>query len=228
MKRNLLVMNFKGNCDLQREGSLYKRFNEKTGSFRSLVCLVAEGRVKVVKKKIAYICNSCGSQAIKWSGQCPSCKEWNTLEEAVVEAKKKTTTMSINNFKNSKPLQRLSEVQSSKSDRIITKIGEFNRVMGGGIVRDSLTILTAKPGAGKSTLLLQVANDVASQGLNVLYASGEESESQIKNRANRILNDMNTNIWVISDSEYGLCTKCCRRNRSRFNYCRQYSNIYIR
>lgn len=153
-----------------------------------------------MKKKIAYICNSCGSQAIKWSGQCPSCKEWNTLEEAVVEAKKKTTTMAINNFKNSKPLQRLSEVQSSKSDRIITKIGEFNRVMGGGIVRDSLTILTAKPGAGKSTLLLQVANDVASQGLNVLYASGEESESQIKNRANRILNDMNTNIWVISDS----------------------------
>lgn len=154
-----------------------------------------------VKKKLAYICSSCGTQTIKWSGQCPSCKEWNTLEESIVDVKKKNISSKGNNFLlNSKPLQRLSEVKSSKSDRIITKIGEFNRVMGGGMVRDSLTILTARPGAGKSTLLLQVADDVASQGLNVLYASGEESESQIKNRANRILKDMNQNIWVISDS----------------------------
>lgn len=97
-------------------------------------------------------------------------------------------------------MQRLADIQSSKSDRIVTNIGEFNRVMGGGIVRDSITIVTAKPGAGKSTLLLQVAQDVASKGLKVLYASGEESESQIKNRADRILGELDTNIWVVSDT----------------------------
>lgn len=72
--------------------------------------------------------------------------------------------------------------------------------MGGGIVRDSLTIITARPGAGKSTLLLQVADDVSNQGYKVLYASGEESESQIKNRAERILKKINNDIWVVSDS----------------------------
>jgi len=97
-------------------------------------------------------------------------------------------------------VQRLVDVQSSKSDRIVTDIGEFNRVMGGGIVRDSITIVTAKPGAGKSTLLLQVAENVASKGLKVLYASGEESESQIKNRADRILGKLNSNIWAVSDT----------------------------
>lgn len=72
--------------------------------------------------------------------------------------------------------------------------------MGGGIVRDSITILTAKPGAGKSTLLLQVANDLANMDYRVLYASGEESESQIKNRADRIIDKINPNVWVISDN----------------------------
>ena len=79
-------------------------------------------------------------------------------------------------------------------------MGEFNRVMGGGIVRDSVTILSAKPGAGKSTLLLQVTDELANLGFKVLYASGEESESQIKSRADRILKDVNKNVWVISDN----------------------------
>lgn len=94
----------------------------------------------------------------------------------------------------------MAEVTSSNSDRIITNINEFNRVMGGGIVKDSITIITAKPGAGKSTLLLQVADDVSSKGHKVVYASGEESDSQIKNRADRILNKINNNIWIMSDT----------------------------
>jgi DNA repair protein RadA/Sms len=97
-------------------------------------------------------------------------------------------------------VKRLSEVVSSNSDRIITGISEFNRVLGGGIVKDSLTILSARPGAGKSTLLLQVADNVASQGFKVLYASAEESESQLKSRADRILGKIDRGIWIISDT----------------------------
>lgn len=132
-------------------------------------------------------------------GKCPDCNEWNSLEEVVVEAKKG----SLRNSKATttrKPIKRLSEVTSSNSDRIITNINEFNRVMGGGIVKDSITIITAKPGAGKSTLLLQVADDVSSKGYKVIYASGEESDSQIKSRADRILDKINENIWIVSDT----------------------------
>src|SRR5690606_9282797 len=86
------------------------------------------------------------------------------------------------------------------SHRIVTGFGEFNRVTGGGIVKDSISIITAVPGAGKSTLLLQLSADVAKQGYKVLYASGEESDSQIKNRAERILSDIPPNVWVYSDN----------------------------
>jgi DNA repair protein RadA/Sms len=131
-------------------------------------------------------------------GKCPNCDEWNSLEEVVIESKK-----GFNNTRSKekrKTIKKLSEVTSSNSDRIITNINEFNRVMGGGVVKDSVTIITAKPGAGKSTLLLQVADDVSSQGYKVVYASGEESDSQIKNRADRILNKINDDIWIISDT----------------------------
>ncbi len=131
-------------------------------------------------------------------GKCPNCSEWNSLEENVVESKKKSNSNSHSGKK--KTIKKLAEVTSSNSDRIITNINEFNRVMGGGIVKDSVTIITAKPGAGKSTLLLQVADDVSSKGHKVIYASGEESDSQIKSRADRILNKINDNIWIISDT----------------------------
>ena len=149
---------------------------------------------------MVYKCKTCGFEIIKWAGLCTSCNEWNTFEETVVETKKKIGLNANNSKVNKKSLQRLREVQTSKNDRIVTNIGEFNRVMGGGIVKDSITIISARPGAGKSTLLLQVAEDVAQKGLKVLYASGEESESQIKNRAARILGNLSNDIWVISDT----------------------------
>lgn len=98
-----------------------------------------------------------------------------------------------------KDIARLNDIKVGNSDRIVTGINEFNRVMGGGIVRDSVTIITARPGAGKSTLLLQVAEDISSKGFKVLYASGEESESQIKSRADRLFKSINNNVWVYSD-----------------------------
>lgn len=132
-------------------------------------------------------------------GKCPNCNEWNSLQENIIEIKKGSSNNSSLATKR-KPIRKLSEVTSSNSDRIITNINEFNRVMGGGIVKDSISIITAKPGAGKSTLLLQVADDVSSKGFKVIYASGEESDSQIKNRADRILKKINDNIWIVSDT----------------------------
>ena len=150
----------------------------------------------MAKAKQVFVCTSCGQVYSKWQGRCDGCREWNSIEEQVVDTSKKNNARGA---KSSFVSKRLVDVTGSASERIITSIGEFNRVMGGGIVKDSLTIITARPGAGKSTLLLQVAQDVASQGLNVLYASGEESESQIKNRAERILDTINPNIWIHSD-----------------------------
>ncbi len=149
----------------------------------------------MAKAKQVYVCTGCGQVYSKWQGKCDACKEWNTIEEQAAQstsskgAKRNVATQ----------LTRLVDVKAATSARLITEIGEFNRVMGGGIVKDSLTILTARPGAGKSTLLLQVAQDIAQKGLNVLYASGEESDSQIKNRAERILENINPNIWIHSD-----------------------------
>jgi DNA repair protein RadA/Sms len=149
-----------------------------------------------MRTKSIYICSNCNQEFPKWQGKCDSCQQWNTLEETIVGAKsgsKRTQSRVVTP-------KRLSDVQSSNSDRIVTSITEFNRVMGGGIVKDSITIITAKPGAGKSTLLLQVSEDIAQKGLKVLYASGEESDSQIKNRAERILGRIHKNIWVYSDT----------------------------
>lgn len=152
----------------------------------------------VIKAKSVFRCTKCGHEAVKWSGRCPNCDEWNTLEEVVAEVKKGINVKGNTNS-NRKQIMRLTDVETSKSDRIVTSINEFNRVMGGGIVRDSVSIITAKPGAGKSTLLLQVADDIASKGYKVLYASGEESDSQIKSRADRLFDDINSNVWVYSD-----------------------------
>ncbi len=151
----------------------------------------------VIKIKTAFKCNSCGYEASKWVGCCPDCNNWNTLEEITVEVKKNSKASSPRTVKK---IARLTEIKATNSDRIETGINEFNRVMGGGIVRDSITIITAKPGAGKSTLLLQVAADVASKGLKVLYASGEESESQIKSRADRLFKKIENGVWVYSDN----------------------------
>lgn len=150
-----------------------------------------------MKKKTLYRCSSCGFESIKWLGKCPMCNNWSTLEEVVVDA---------NNTGNKvrqgakRTIKKLSEVVSNKSDRIITGINEFDRVMGGGIVKDSISIITARPGAGKSTLLLQISDAVAQNGYKVIYASGEESDSQIKNRADRILDKIHEDIWVLQET----------------------------
>lgn len=153
----------------------------------------------MAKIKSVYVCQECGYETPKWLGKCPDCNNWNTFEEEVVQAKS-SNKVSTAARAPKKVAKKLTEVTSSKSDRIVTGINEFDRVMGGGIVRDSITIITARPGAGKSTLLLQVADSIAKKGHKVIYASGEESDSQIKNRADRILDKIDENIWVVQET----------------------------
>lgn len=148
-----------------------------------------------MREKTVFICNECGYKSVKWLGRCTECGSWNSFVEQVVKPLKETK---LNVVKS--PVEKLVNIKSNKSDRIVTNISEFNRVTGGGLVRDSVTILTSPPGGGKSTLSLTIANNVASQGYKVIYATGEESDSQIRTRADRILDNIYENIWILADT----------------------------
>ena len=136
------------------------------------------------KTKTTFICNDCGSNFPKWQGQCTSCKSWNSISEEVI-LKPKNNSWEKNNFDNVKTStpQKISNIVYREEDRLVTLDTELNRVLGGGIVPGSLILLGGEPGIGKSTLLLQVAIKLP---YSTLYISGEESQSQIKMRANRM------------------------------------------
>jgi DNA repair protein RadA/Sms len=143
---------------------------------------------KVAKTKIAYFCQSCGFESAKWLGKCPSCQQWNTFVEEIIE---KPNT-SVPNWKaNSSTTQQrankpvpVADIVFNEEHRILTPDNEFNRVLGGGIVAGSLVLIGGEPGIGKSTLMLQLALNMPN--LKVLYVSGEESDHQIKMRAERL------------------------------------------
>jgi DNA repair protein RadA/Sms len=153
----------------------------------------------LAKDKKVYICKDCGSQSPKWMGKCNDCGEWNTYEEKIVKASaiKSNSSRMVTTTNPTK----LRAIVQSNSDRIVTGVSEFDRVMGGGIVRDSISIISAPPGMGKSTLLLQLTNALSLKGYKILYASGEESNSQIKNRADRTVKEIADNFWVVSDTK---------------------------
>ncbi|MFT5872745.1 MAG: DNA repair protein RadA/Sms [Clostridium sp.] len=153
----------------------------------------------MAKDKNVYVCKDCGSQSPKWMGKCNDCGAWNTYEEKIVKASSAKSNSS-RVLITTNPTKLRAIVQSN-SDRIVTGVSEFDRVMGGGIVRDSISIISAPPGMGKSTLLLQLANSLSLKGYKILYASGEESNSQIKNRADRTVKEIADNFWVVSDTK---------------------------
>ncbi len=138
----------------------------------------------MAKEKVIYYCQSCGAESSKWMGQCPACKEWNTLVEEVVSSKK--GARSVNRQEIKAKVTKLKDIETTKEERIRTKIGELDRVLGGGIVSGSMILVGGDPGIGKSTLLLQVCKYLADDGRKILYVSGEESLQQIKIRAERI------------------------------------------
>lgn len=154
---------------------------------------MTKGRKNSGKERQQYECAECGYLSPKWEGRCSRCGNWNTFV-AVESAPSKRRK----NFSRENRAERLADVTITASERLEISIGEFNRVIGGGFVKDSVTILTARPGAGKSTLLLELAKDFADGGISSLYLSGEESESQIKARAERIMTEIPKNIWILS------------------------------
>ena len=145
----------------------------------------------MAKDKIAYVCSNCGFDSAKWIGKCPSCGEWNTFKEFRLGSNSKKTTSRTTIASNShhlasqdnKPL-RLNEISGTEAPRINMNDGELNRVLGGGLVRGSITLLGGEPGIGKSTLTMQTLLSLSH--LKVLYVSGEESAYQLKMRAERL------------------------------------------
>ncbi len=152
----------------------------------------------MAKIKSSFFCQNCGAQSLKWVGKCPSCGEWNTIVEEVVQSEEKDDWKSKEKKTNraSKP-QLISEITLGEEHRIPIEDKELQRVLGGGIVPGSLVLLGGEPGIGKSTLMLQIALNM--KELKVLYVSGEESEQQIKMRAERI--SKNTfNCYVLTET----------------------------
>ncbi len=147
-----------------------------------------------MKFKTVFVCQKCGYESAKWAGKCPECGEWNTLAEEVKqqENKKEKRSRSFTDF--SSEIVKLSDSRCVQEERIATGIGEFDRLLGGGLVKGQITLLAGAPGIGKSTLMLQVA-DALAKHLKVLYISGEESLSQISGRAQR-LGVNNANIFL--------------------------------
>ncbi len=151
----------------------------------------------MAKTKTIFVCSSCGYESPKWLGKCPACNEWNSF----YEEKMQVTTSSGTNVKlkeSSKPLN-LNQVEGKEAVRTKTGVSELDRVLGGGIVKGSLTLLGGEPGIGKSTLILQICDKIASDG-KVLYVSGEESAEQVKLRADR-LNIKNDNIMFLGETD---------------------------
>ncbi|MDG2195167.1 MAG: DNA repair protein RadA [Polaribacter sp.] len=137
----------------------------------------------MAKIKTTFFCQNCGSQHAKWTGQCSTCNEWNTIVEEVVQKDEKRTWKQTTTEKSvSKPLK-INEIERNPEERIVTYNKELDVVLGGGLVKGSVLLLGGEPGIGKSTLLLQIALSISQK---VLYVSGEESQSQIKMRAERI------------------------------------------
>ena len=138
------------------------------------------------KMTSVFFCQSCGYESSKWMGQCPACKAWNTMVEETVDRSRLQGGGGSRRQESSSEVCILSEVTIREQDKVLTGIAELDRVLGGGIVQGSLTLVGGDPGIGKSTLLLQTCQKVAEAGHKVLYVSGEESQVQIKMRADRL------------------------------------------
>ena len=152
----------------------------------------------MAKVKTSFFCQNCGAQYSKWQGQCNACKEWNTIAEEIIQKEEKpdwkSTAAAVK--KVSKPLK-IKEIDSTQEVRMNTLDGELNRVLGGGIVPGSLILLGGEPGIGKSTLLLQISLKLP---YKTLYVSGEESQKQIKMRAERIAPN-GDNCYILTETK---------------------------
>ena len=162
------------------------------------------------KKSTVFFCQECGYESSKWMGQCPGCKAWNSFVEETVSSNIVSTSGKKTAVPSSKEPSVLSAVSLSKEDRIQIGIDELDRVLGGGIVPGSLSLVGGDPGIGKSTLLLQVCQRLAAQGRKVLYISGEESLKQIKIRAMRI-GEFTDSLLLLCETNLGVIEETIRK-----------------
>ncbi len=162
------------------------------------------------KNTTIFFCQNCGYESSKWMGQCPGCKEWNTfVEEVVSTASLKNTGKSVASLGKA-AVTALADVAIQEEDKLRTGIDELDRVLGGGIVQGSLTLVGGDPGIGKSTLLLQTCRMLAEEEHKVLYISGEESQVQIKMRADRI-GSFRQNMLLLCETNLDVIAEVIRR-----------------
>ena len=156
---------------------------------------------KVAKKaKTVFVCQECGYESPKWLGQC-ICGAWNTfVEEKVPELELENDPRRRASKKESAKPSLISQIGTGEFSRIDTGIGELNRVLGGGLVRGSLVLISGEPGIGKSTIIIQAAANIANRGNRVLYVSGEESEEQIKMRADRVCGNLSSEVFILAET----------------------------
>ena len=151
----------------------------------------------MAKVKTSFFCQNCGVQSVKWMGKCPSCNEWNTYVEEIIEKEKPQSGLVGAKRQSTAKPQAINEISYTEENRLQIADKELNRVLGGGLVSGALVLFGGEPGIGKSTLLLQVA--LSQKNLKILYVSGEESEQQIKMRAERIgIN--NPNCFILTET----------------------------
>lgn len=163
-----------------------------------VICNFGWNLKDMAKSKSVFICSNCGAQSSAWIGRCPSCNEWNTLVEEVIEQEKKEHGWKHDDKKLASRPVAIHEVPTEYDKRTITADNELNRVLGGGIVPGSVILLGGEPGIGKSTLMLQVALNHTSQ--KILYISGEESNSQIRMRAVRLGMKEAPHLFLLSET----------------------------
>ncbi len=151
----------------------------------------------MAKTKTTFFCQNCGTQFPKWVGKCTACQEWNTIVEEIIQKEEKRDWKQTSAPKKASKALKIKEISTTQEDRIHTNNNELNRVLGGGLVTGSVVLLGGEPGIGKSTLLLQIALLMRHK---VLYVSGEESQSQIKLRAER-LEGKNENCLILTETK---------------------------
>ena len=168
------------------------------------------------KAKTVFVCQECGNESPRWMGQC-ICGAWNSMvEEKVVETPiNDTRRRASEGAKGARP-SKLKEVGSSDYSRIDTGIGELNRILGGGLVPGSLTLISGEPGIGKSTLIIQAAANLAKRLGTVLYVSGEESEEQIKMRADRVCGELSDQLYILAETNMENIVTICENLQPRF------------
>ena len=162
------------------------------------------------KIKTVWVCSECGYESPKWNGQCPACGEWNSFNEEIKTQSKKNHLERIKNKSYERPVL-LNQISNKDENRYKTGLNEFDRVLGGGIVKGSLLLLGGDPGIGKSTILLQICNYLVEK-LNILYVSGEESKRQLKLRAIR-LNVNSENLYIMTETDIESILEEIRQNK---------------